>query len=72
MTGYLLDDLDDPHIHKLYPLCKDPFGLVALQCARLEFDGKVVEAGTPWWHLSPQELEGPSWPKKRQAKALEP
>lgn len=65
LTGFLLNDLQNPHIHELYPLCKDPEDLVALQCARLEFAGKVVEAKTPWWRLSREVLEGPSWPKKR-------
>jgi len=32
---------------------------------RLEFDGRVVEAGPPWWRLSEEELQGPKWPKKR-------
>jgi len=34
MTNYLLNDLEDPRILELYPLCKDPEDLVGLQCAR--------------------------------------
>ena len=67
-----MNDLNDPKIHELYPICKDPEGLIGLQCARLEFEGRVVEAGTPWWRLQPEELLEPHWPKKRVRADLPP
>jgi 23S rRNA-/tRNA-specific pseudouridylate synthase len=51
LSGYLLDDLDDPRIHALYPVCLEPQGRhgIALQCYKLRFLHYHVSADEPWW-----------------------
>lgn len=48
---YLFNDLDDPRIHELYPICLEPQGRhgVALQCSRLRYLHLDVTARDPWW-----------------------